>query len=176
MITLPLPVGAHVHDAKSNWWFNSAAHTLRIYCRTAARTLRIYCRIELSISLWGKIYKVLAILCRSILIRFWESALIYTDLNLHSYMHDAPVSIQGTHIVYNNNQQLQVIGSCSVYKIIYTIHHHHHQIFKEYSVILTSFQGIYQKSWTKKAYFQNFNWFHFYNFKLCMIMCVSLLP
>ena len=28
----------------------------------------------------------------------------------------------------------------------------------------------------KKAYFQNFSWFKFYVFKLCMVMCVSLLP
>ena len=28
----------------------------------------------------------------------------------------------------------------------------------------------------KKAYFQNFGWYQFQVFKLCMIMCVSLLP
>ena len=28
----------------------------------------------------------------------------------------------------------------------------------------------------KNAYFQNFSWFQFYVFKLCMIMCVSLFP
>ena len=28
----------------------------------------------------------------------------------------------------------------------------------------------------KKPYFQNFSWFQFHVFKLCMIMCVSLLP
>ena len=32
-----------------------------------------------------------------------------------------------------------------------------------------------QKILTKKAYFQNFSWFQVQIFKLCMIMCVSLL-
>ena len=48
---------------------------------------------------------------------------------------------------------------------------------KEYSLILTtSFYDKNQKIETKKADFQNFSWFQFYIFKLCMIMCVSLPP
>ena len=48
---------------------------------------------------------------------------------------------------------------------------------KENSVILTtSFYGMNQKIWTKKAYFQNFSWFQVYIFKLCMPICVPLLP
>ena len=50
-------------------------------------------------------------------------------------------------------------------------------ILKEYSVILTtSFYDMNQKIKTIKAYFQNFSWFQCCVFKLCMIMCVSLLP
>ena len=43
---------------------------------------------------------------------------------------------------------------------------------KEYSVILTtSFYDMNQKILTKKkAYFQNFSWFQFYVYKLCMIL------
>ena len=48
---------------------------------------------------------------------------------------------------------------------------------KEYSVILTRF-FMYESEDinNKKAYFQNFSWFQFYVFMLCMIMYVSLLP
>ena len=52
-------------------------------------------------------------------------------------------------------------------------------MLKEYSVILLQIflwyesEDINQK---KKAYFQNFSWFQFYVLKLCMIMCISLLP
>ena len=28
----------------------------------------------------------------------------------------------------------------------------------------------------KKAYFQNFSWFNFYVYKLCMIMCIGIAP
>ena len=49
------------------------------------------------------------------------------------------------------------------------------------------FKGIFSDSYNiflwhesenikEKTFFQNFSWFQFYIFKLCMIMCVSLLP
>ena len=46
---------------------------------------------------------------------------------------------------------------------------------KRYSVILTtSFYSWYEsEDINKKTHLQNFNWFQFYIFKLCMIMCVS---
>ena len=51
-----------------------------------------------------------------------------------------------------------------------------YQCLKELSMILTtSFYDMNQKILTKKkGYFQNFSWFQFYIYKLCMIMCIGI--
>ena len=46
---------------------------------------------------------------------------------------------------------------------------------KEY--LVTSFYDMNQKILTKTTtYFQNFSWFQFYVYKLCMIVCIGIAP
>ena len=78
------------------------------------------------------------------------------------------------HLLWNDFHSFRV-----VFHAFHSFESNHFTLFtlKRYSLILTtSFYDMNQKIWTRKAYFQNFSWFQFHVFKLCMIMCVSLLP